>query len=647
MDRLSLTSLLPPKGVQGVQHAQLIQKLVFVILTIAAGFAAPTAQARDWWNDEWTYRKEIILNAGEGGVSLDGDLSAFPVLIRLSADSFRFADAKFDGADIRFTNADGSRRLNHFIESYDVNGALAFVWVEAPEIAPGAEEKIYMYFGNAAADEAGQSGLVYDADYALVYNFGAVSGVPLDATANLNHARSSMTVRPGFIGNAAAFDGASFLRAPQSPSLRVAAEGSFTVSTWVKIDERQERGLIYARQSGGDENALLAVGIDGRTPFVELAGQAGDGADAEAPLFQFRADRELDLGAWSHIVLRVEGGEASRMTLYVDGEAVGSGDAALPQLDGDSFFGGLEGARSRVAEPEAGEQAEPAAVEDSVAADAPGVPASYSQLVGMVDEIRVSRVARSAGWIRASWLDQGPEGALVQFGPDEEISEAFFNFDYFVIVVQNLSAEAWGVICILAGMLVIAVVTIFSKTGFVNRVDKTNKRFRKDYAAADAMDEIHGKYGPSGMARIYNTAIQEVARRGGAEGIAGARLDASALVAIRSEVDAALTEHIQQLNRRMVLLTIAISGGPFLGLMGTVLGVMITFAGVAAEGNVNINAIAPGVAAALLTTVTGLTVAIPSMFAYNWLTTRIREIASQTRVFSNVLTARIADTFSA
>ena len=97
----------------------------------------------------------------------------------------------------------------------------------------------------------------------------------------------------------------------------------------------------------------------------------------------------------------------------------------------------------------------------------------------------------------------------------------------------------------------------------------------------------------------------------------------------------------------MVLLTIAISGGPFLGLMGTVLGVMITFAGVAAEGNVNINAIAPGVAAALLTTVTGLTVAIPSMFAYNWLTTRIREIASQTRVFSNVLTARIADTFSA
>ena len=69
----------------------------------------------------------------------------------------------------------------------------------------------------------------------------------------------------------------------------------------------------------------------------------------------------------------------------------------------------------------------------------------------------------------------------------------------------------------------------------------------------------------------------------------------------------------------MVLLTIAISGGPFLGLLGTVVGVMITFAAIAAAGDVNINAIAPGISAALLATVAGLAVAIPALFGYNYL----------------------------
>jgi biopolymer transport protein ExbB len=77
----------------------------------------------------------------------------------------------------------------------------------------------------------------------------------------------------------------------------------------------------------------------------------------------------------------------------------------------------------------------------------------------------------------------------------------------------------------------------------------------------------------------------------------------------------------------MVLLTIAISGGPFLGLLGTVVGVMITFAAIAAAGDVNVNSIAPGIAAALLATVAGLAVAIPALFGYNYLASRIKTIS--------------------
>ena len=111
-------------------------------------------------------------------------------------------------------------------------------------------------------------------------------------------------------------------------------------------------------------------------------------------------------------------------------------------------------------------------------------------------------------------------------------------------------------------------------------------------------------------------------------------------------MDAGLTRRLQQLNRSMVWLTVSIAGGPFLGLLGTVVGVMITFAAIAASGDVNINAIAPGIAAALVATVAGLGVAIPCLFGYNYLNTRIREITADMRVFVDEFVTRIAETYS-
>ena len=95
-----------------------------------------------------------------------------------------------------------------------------------------------------------------------------------------------------------------------------------------------------------------------------------------------------------------------------------------------------------------------------------------------------------------------------------------------------------------------------------------------------------------------------------------------------------------------VLLTIAISGGPFLGLLGTVVGVMITFAAIALSGDVNVNAIAPGTAAALAATVAGLSVAIPALFGYNWLNTRIKAISADNRVFVDEFVTRVAEQYS-
>lgn len=101
----------------------------------------------------------------------------------------------------------------------------------------------------------------------------------------------------------------------------------------------------------------------------------------------------------------------------------------------------------------------------------------------------------------------------------------------------------------------------------------------------------------------------------------GRRAPARALSAVRAAMERGIGEESVRLGSGMVILALCISGGPFVGLTGTVFGVMETFGGVAQAGQANLSAMAPGVAGALVNTVVGLIVAIPALFAYNMLTT--------------------------
>lgn len=93
---------------------------------------------------------------------------------------------------------------------------------------------------------------------------------------------------------------------------------------------------------------------------------------------------------------------------------------------------------------------------------------------------------------------------------------------------------------------------------------------------------------------------------------------------VQTAMERAVGENALRLEAQMILLATAVSGAPFLGLLGTVWGVMDTFSDVAAAGSASLAAMAPGVSSSLITTVTGLLVAIPAMFGYNFLVTSIR-----------------------
>ena len=95
---------------------------------------------------------------------------------------------------------------------------------------------------------------------------------------------------------------------------------------------------------------------------------------------------------------------------------------------------------------------------------------------------------------------------------------------------------------------------------------------------------------------------------------------------VQVRVERVVDDEIMSMEQRLGLLGSIVSAAPFLGLLGTVWGVMVSFCGMAVEGKADINAIAPGVSGALLTTVVGLLVAIPALIGFNLLTSKIKSL---------------------
>jgi biopolymer transport protein ExbB len=293
--------------------------------------------------------------------------------------------------------------------------------------------------------------------------------------------------------------------------------------------------------------------------------------------------------------------------------------------------------------------------------------ASFS---GEIDELEISKVARPADFIKLGVASQGGGDAaakLLTMTDDVKPASwlASLKTGYIGVIVGSLSFDGWVVIGILMVMSVISWLVMVSKAGYLNRIGRGNVLFLEEWrqVATDLSvleDGDTSKAKSMGLApgsanyrimhtaplyRIYHIGVEELRHRTDKDKEAGSKkaLSSRSIQAIRASLDGGLVRETQRLNDKMVLLTIAISGGPFLGLLGTVVGVMITFAAVAQAGDVNVNAIAPGIAAALLATVAGLAVAIPALFGYNYLLTRIKGATSNMHVFIDEFVTKLAE----
>ncbi|TCV91779.1 outer membrane transport energization protein ExbB [Luteibacter rhizovicinus] len=588
--------------------------LILACLLLFTGTAQVAHAEASWWNQDFAFRKAITVDGSAKGGNLSASVGRTPLLIRLHSGNFQFDGVSETGADIRFIAADDKTPLNYQIESFDPVLGVALIWVDVPDVG-SSQQSIWMYYGDKKATDGGKGAAVFDADYSIVYHFDEAPGTPPhDATAYGNNVQAgSVATIDGIIGKAARLDGSTPMVLPGSVSLNTTEGGAFTFSAWLKVDALADgRSAIYARRQNGKS---LVIALEKGVPVVEVSGTTtvrSNAGDAIKP------------GQWTHLAVTAADG---KFVVYVDGRQYATMDAALPAFTSSAVLGG------DVA-PEAG-------------ATAPVDAASA--FVGQMDEVRLSRVARTPVLIAVDAMAQGAESKLVQYGQDEK--QAGMGFGYFGIIVKSVTADAWVIIGILLVMAVISWVVMWQRAVYVGTVTRANEAFvavfrsaGKNMLALSREPEGSATIAPlrsSSLFRLYQVGAKEVWSRRDEQGHAS--IAAESIEAIRATMDSVLVRENQKLSRSMVLLTIAISGGPFLGLLGTVVGVMITFAAIAAAGDVNVNAIAPGIAAALLATVAGLFVAIPALFGYNYLLIRNKNVTANMQVFVDEFVTRLAE----
>lgn len=614
--------------------------LMLALLLLAALWPS---SASAWWNEQWTLRKKITVDTGPSGAGISDAIGPAQVLVRLHVGNFRFGAAREDGGDLRFVAADDKTPLKHHVEKYDSLLGEALVWVGVPDLKPGAKNDIWLYYGNQKAPAAVDPKGTYDPDTLLVYHFNDRSTPAQDITAWANAAQNAVPAADGaIIGQGARLDGQTALMLPGSPSLVVAENGELTWSLWFKMTAPQPGAVVFSRSEGANG---LTVGLDNGVAFVEVA----NGGNVQ----RSAGGAAIAAGTWHQIAFTAKG---SQITLYVDGNQAATLAAGLPTMTGSAQLGR---AASAVAPP--ADAAAPAADATPPAAVSTGTAVGFA---GDIDEFQIAKVARPAGFIKLGAIGQGPDQAkLIAFSVDEE-NAGWFSGGYFGVLLRAVTLDGWIVIGLLAIMAFVSWYVMVDRVSYLNRVAAGNAIFLKHFREnstdiggllqLDAQENdpaFGGELGKkqrravhaSPLYRLFAAGAQEIRRRFAGGGYR--RLSPQAIQSIRAVLDSGFVRESQRLNRLMVMLTIAISGGPFLGLLGTVVGVMITFAAIAASGDVNVNAIAPGIAAALVATVAGLGVAIPALFAYNYLTIRIKDASSEMQVFVDEFITRIAESY--
>jgi biopolymer transport protein TolQ len=215
-------------------------------------------------------------------------------------------------------------------------------------------------------------------------------------------------------------------------------------------------------------------------------------------------------------------------------------------------------------------------------------------------------------------------------------------------VLDMIGRSGWFARFILILLALFSIMTwaiIFNRLAYLSKVKKGNKAFLKGYASVNSLTEIEK------MGKNQTDSLLGAVCKAGLAEFRRILKDAHDLTGVKDwsfflqnqfgmaveRIDTKFSEVVRSLDRGVVILAIASSVAPFLGLLGTVWGIMDSFFEIGNQGSASLPVVAPGIAEALVVTAIGLAVAIPAVLFYNYFVHRVDRMENEMDEFKNLL----------
>jgi len=210
------------------------------------------------------------------------------------------------------------------------------------------------------------------------------------------------------------------------------------------------------------------------------------------------------------------------------------------------------------------------------------------------------------------------------------------------VSILNLFLQAhWVVKSVMIGLLICSIwvwAIAIDKTLLYTRTRRAMDRFEQAFWSGQSLEELYRSLSSRpthSMAALFIAAMREWKRsfEGQARSFAGLQ------TRIEKVMDVTIAREIERLERRLLVLATVGSAGPFIGLFGTVWGIMTSFQSIAASKNTSLAIVAPGIAEALFATAIGLVAAIPATIFYNKFVSEVNKQAARLEGFADEFAA--------
>jgi len=220
----------------------------------------------------------------------------------------------------------------------------------------------------------------------------------------------------------------------------------------------------------------------------------------------------------------------------------------------------------------------------------------------------------------------------------EALPDALVTTEDFSLVALFLRAD----VIVQAVMVILALASIWSlavaidKFFAISGAKARANRFEQAFWAGQPMDDVNDRVTDKpaeAMARVFSAGAREW--RESRRGAPGDEANRAIVERATQMMDVAVNRETQRMEAGLSTLAIIASSTPFIGLFGTVIGIMNSFRNIAAQGETNLTVVAPGIAEALFATALGLIAAIPAVIAYNKISTELNRYAGRLETFSS------------